>query len=117
MSCDEIFCNNCWTEEKSHKKHVHEQTNPSDAVIVHTVLRVNLDDCILLKEVIAKLGGREGDHQPGTSNEWFGVSQIEEDLYLSESSAYQDIMLDGLRPSSSNTYPGLVSFLGPTGMF
>ena len=52
----------------------------------------------------------------GSSSEWFGVRPKNEagDSLLTEGPAYE-LMMDPLWTSASDTYPGLVSFVGETG--
>lgn len=119
MKCNSLYCNVCWTSKHLNSNSGHEKTKASDAIIVHTTLRVRLDNYSLLKAAIDQLDAEQAGHQSVPSSMWFGVTKSGDkgnDCFLSEGSAYENLMLDTFGSFSSAVYPGFVSFVGETGV-
>jgi hypothetical protein len=118
MRCDEMFCDDCWSKPKKHRKPEpgHDQTIPNDAIIVHSTLKVRLDEWGLLEDAMKRSPAPNLHQLVGDSSEWFGVRPKNEagDCSLVEGLAY-DLMVDSFWTSASGIYPGLVSFVGETG--
>ncbi|KAJ4183357.1 hypothetical protein NW755_009848 [Fusarium falciforme] len=118
MRCDEMFCDDCWSKPKKHRKPEpgHDQTIPNDAIIVHSTLKVRLDEWGLLEDAMKRSRAPNLHQLVGDSSEWFGVRPKNEagDCSLVEGLAY-DLMVDSFWTSASGIYPGLVSFVGETG--
>lgn len=118
MRCDGIFCSNCWNKQKKHQTPNlgHAQTVPDDAILVHSTLKVRLDEWPLLEEAIKRSQAPGLCHFDNDSSEWFGVRPKNEagDCSLVEGRAY-DLMVDSFLASASDVCPRLVSFVGETG--
>ncbi|KAI8649356.1 hypothetical protein NCS56_01483700 [Fusarium sp. Ph1] len=112
-----MFCRDCWYKIKKHRRKElgHYQTVPNDAIVVHSILKVRLDDCLLLNDAI-KRSRAPRLRQIDDNSEWFGVRHNNEagDWSLVESLAY-DLLVDSFETPTSVTYPVLVSFVGATG--
>ncbi|RSL74673.1 hypothetical protein CEP51_011506 [Fusarium floridanum] len=119
MRCDEMFCDDCWSEQRKHQNRAsgHERTVPNDAMIVHSTLKVDLNDWVVLKDAIERSRDPKlYNNLVGDNSEWFGVSPKNQagGCSLVEGPAY-DLMADSFWTSTSDIYPGLVSFVGATG--
>ncbi|PFH59123.1 hypothetical protein XA68_12789 [Ophiocordyceps unilateralis] len=112
MTCDCMYCTKCWKEQHSNPRQ--EQTLSSDAMTIHTTLKVRLDEYSLLQEAVKVYSEKANSHRPGVRSEWFGVTAKNDagNYMLSEGPAYEDIILEPCGSSSPITYPALVSFVG-----
>lgn len=119
MHCNETQCDNCWSTQRKHKKPDpgHNKTSLEDAIIVHSTLNVRLDEYGLLKDQIERLRTPEPRRLDRIASEWFGVKPKNDDgeFLLTEGLAY-DLIMDPVWTSASSIYPGLVSFIGATGL-
>ncbi|RSM02198.1 hypothetical protein CDV31_011042 [Fusarium ambrosium] len=88
---------------------------PNDAIIVHSTLKVRLDEWPLLKDAIKRCRAPYL-RQIDDGNEWFGVRRKNKagDYSLVEGHAY-NLILDSFGSSKYGIYPRLVSFVGETG--
>ncbi|PHH77916.1 hypothetical protein CDD80_7598 [Ophiocordyceps camponoti-rufipedis] len=117
MKCDDMFCKSCWMTERRHAKPGHEETLPSDAMTIHTTLKVRLEEYSLLQEAVRLYSQKTSPRRLGARSEWFGVTAKNEtgNYHLSEGPAYEDMVLEPCGYSSPGTFPALVSFVGETG--
>jgi hypothetical protein len=71
-----------------------------------------------LKDQIEQLHVPKQRHLDSGASEWFGVRPKNDDgeFLLTEGPAY-DLMMEPVWTSASNIYPGLVSFIGETGLY
>ncbi|RSL58690.1 hypothetical protein CEP54_007630 [Fusarium duplospermum] len=117
MRCDRMVCRDCWLKIEKHTSQEpgHDPTKPNDAIIVHSILKVKLDEQPMLEDAIKRC---RVPHlrQNYDNNEWFGVRRKNEagGYSLVEGHAY-NLIADSFRTSKSDIYPGLVSFVGGTG--
>ncbi|KAM0492611.1 hypothetical protein ACHAP8_009788 [Fusarium lateritium] len=119
MHCNETQCDVCWSGQRKHKKPDpgHNKTSLKDAIIVHSTLNVRLDEYGLLKDQIEQLRVPKQRRLDSGASEWFGVRPKNGDggFLLTEGPAY-DLMMEPVWTSASSIYPGLVSFIGETGV-
>lgn len=119
MRCDETQCENCWARRKNHEEANagHTKTNLNDAIIVHSTIKVKLNEYRLLRDQISQIPAPAQSCLANGVSEWFGVRPENEGggFLLTEGIAY-DATMEPLWTSASKVYPGLVSFVGETGL-
>ncbi len=110
--CNLQFCDSCWEIQPTHIFRTlgmtgvpHEKTDPDVAEIVKATLEVNTSD-----------DQQQDLHVEDQDTTWFGIVEENGEQTFRDYGRYSDLMACFPRPQEDRCYPGLVSFVGPTGM-
>lgn len=111
--CGSYYCDDCWEMKKSHRKQghgvggiPHGKTNPDIVKAIKASMSEPRDE-------------QEESQQHGkdVDSVWFGLTQDEGgEPALADYRRYTSIIMERAPEAKSNRYPGLVSFIGPTGI-
>lgn len=111
--CEAYYCEDCWEKLKSHRKQgqgaggvPHGKSRPE---IVHTIKASMSEPKNDAEEV--------KQHVKDADSIWFGLSQDEGgEPALADYRRYASVILESNPEAIGPRYPGLVSFIGSTGM-
>ena len=105
--CRNILCQKCWKRQLVHRKNAdHEMTDPEIVRKIDTIIGEDLstEDRVI-------------QHRESTYSKWFGILHYggSGNRTLSDFGRYSQLMAESIYEPSSEQYPSLVSFVGPTG--
>jgi hypothetical protein len=110
--CNLQFCDKCWDIQPTHMFKTlgvtgvpHEKTDPDVAEIVRATLEVNTSD-----EQQQEL------HIEDQDTTWFGIVEENGEPTLRDHGRYTDLMACFPKLLEDRCCPGLISFVGPTGI-
>lgn len=110
--CNLQFCDKCWDIQPTHMFKTlgvtgvpHEKTDPDVAEIVRAALEVNTSD-----EQQQEL------HIEDQDTTWFGIVEENGEPTFRDHGRYSDLMACFPKLQEDRCCPGLISFVGPTGM-
>lgn len=110
-ACNEIYCNKCWATQGPHRRGTltstgvpHEKTDPNVADLVQATLQSNPS-----KDEQQRL------YQDDENTTWFGLVKVDGEPTFRDYGRWVDLMGISARQTTQRQYPGLVSFVGPTG--
>lgn len=110
--CNLQFCDNCWNVQPTHMFRTlgvtgvpHEKTDPDVAEIVRATLEVNTSD-----------DQQQELHAEDEDTTWFGMVEVNGEPTFRDYGRYSDLMASFPKLQEERCCPGLVSFVGPTGM-
>jgi hypothetical protein len=110
--CNLQFCDNCWNVQPTHVFGTlgvtgvpHEKTDPDVAEIVRATLEVTTSD-----------DQQQELHEEDQDTIWFGMVEVNGEPTFRDYGRYSDLMAGFPMLHEERCCPGLVSFVGPTGM-
>jgi hypothetical protein len=110
--CNLQFCDKCWDIQPTHIFGTlgvtgvpHEKTDPNVAEIVRATLEVNTSD-----------DQQQELHVEDQDTTWFGIVEENGEPTFRDYGRYSDLMASFPKLPEDRCYPGLVSFVGPTGI-
>jgi hypothetical protein len=110
--CNLQFCDKCWDFQPTHIFGTlgvtgvpHEKTDPDVAEIVRATLEVNTSD-----------DQQQELHVEDQDTTWFGIVEENGEPTFRDYGRYSDLMACFPKLQEDRCCPGLVSFVGPTGM-
>jgi hypothetical protein len=110
--CNLQFCDKCWDLQPTHMFGTlgvtgvpHEKTDPDVAEIVRATLEVNTSD-----------DQQQELHVEDQDTTWFGIVEENGEPTFRDYGRYSTLMASFPTLPDDRCYPGLVSFVGPTGI-